>query len=178
MKTATTTVMTRISLRVVLPRSPKVQNTNDASSVSLAKYCKSVVAPEKSALSATPASTIASGPMARSFESPRMMTETSILLTNAQTDTRTESASPAVPAPSTIIANAAPKLAPCEMPSVDAEARGLLSIACKMQPVTPRPAPHTMAVYILGRRTPCTTAFMRLSAVPKTPLTSSVTEVE
>ena len=57
------TASTANSVQLALPRLPKVQNTTAPSFCSSAKYCSSVLPPEKSELSATPASTSPPGPM-------------------------------------------------------------------------------------------------------------------
>ena len=76
------------------------------------------------------------------------------------------------------MAKAAPKVAPWETPNVDAEARGLCRIACKIHPDRPKPAPAMIAVQIRGIRLFWTTRLIFLSAdFPKMPLMSSVTGV-
>ena len=62
---ASTASSSASSCQLVLPRSPKVQNTTAPSCVSSAKYCSSVLPPVKRLLSATPASTSAPGPRSR-----------------------------------------------------------------------------------------------------------------
>ncbi len=69
------------------PKSPNVQKTMAARLTSSAKYCMIVVPPEKSAESATPDKTIASGVICRNFERPRTTRVESIEKPNAQMDT-------------------------------------------------------------------------------------------
>lgn len=57
-----------------------------------------------------------------------------------------------MPALKTIIADAAPKAAPCDTPSVEDEASGLRKILCITQPVTDNPMPATIAVTMRGKR--------------------------
>ena len=79
-----------------------------------------------------------------------------------------------MPAPSTMMAKAAPKPAPWEMPRVEAEAKGLRSTDWSTQPAAPSPAPPSRAVQIRGRRSERTTVFTAgSSAAPKMPRSSS-----
>ena len=50
------------------------------------------------------------------------------------------------------MATVAPKAAPCEMPTVDAEANGFSSTLCRAAPASAKPAPATMAHTTRGRR--------------------------
>ena len=82
------------------------------------------------------------------------------------------------PAPSTMMAKAAPNPAPWEIPKVLEEARGLRSTDWSTTPATPSPAPPRMAVQMRGRRMLRTTMLMLLSsALPAMPLMSSSTGV-
>ena len=56
------------------------------------------------------------------------------------------------PAPRAMMANAAPKAAPCDTPTVEAEAIGLRSTLCITQPTMASPKPATMAVQTRGPR--------------------------
>ena len=100
-------------------------------------------------LTATPESTMPSGEIRVSFVSARIRAATSMLPAKARPGT---SAPESVFAFNAMIANAAPKLAPCETPNVDAEASGFLKIACNTHPEAPSPAPAVIAVRILGSR--------------------------
>lgn len=73
-ETAKITASTPSSVQLALPRLPKVQKTTAPSFCSSAKYCSSVLPPEKSELSATPASTSPPGPMSRLKRDMAMMT--------------------------------------------------------------------------------------------------------
>ena len=63
-----------------------------------------------------------------------------------------EKSGSAVPAPNTIIANAAPKAAECDIPRVNGEASGFLSMLCITMPETANPMPASIADKILGIR--------------------------
>ncbi len=54
-----------------------------------------------------------------------------------------------VPAPSTMIAKAAPNAAACEMPRVDGEPSGFLKMFCITAPATERPTPAMIAARAL-----------------------------
>ena len=80
--------------------------------------------------------------------------------------------------PRPMMATAAPNVAPCDTPSVEAEASGLRSTACRMQPASPSPAPATMAVQMRGRRLLRMTRLIFASdARPKMPRMSSAAGV-
>ena len=167
--------MPRRDCQLVLPRSPKVQNTSDESATSSAKYCSSVVAPVSMELMATPASTMPSEETCLNRLRPRMTAATS-------SEPRNEHSGmaqlPVCVRPRPMMATAAPNVAPCDTPSVEAEASGLRSTACRMQPASPSPAPETMAVQMRGRRLLRMTRLILLSAArPKMPRMSSAAGV-
>ena len=134
-----------------------------------------VVAPVSMELMATPASTMPSGLICRKRESPRITAATA----SEPAKEHRVTPMPLLPArPSTTMAKAAPKVAPWETPSVEAEASGLFRMACKMHPASPSPAPPRMAVQMRGRRLACTTRLTFSScARPNTPRTSSASGV-
>lgn len=68
-----------------------------------------------------------------------------------------------------MIATVAPKEAPCDTPSVDAEASGLRSTLCMTQPVSARATPATIEVTMRGRRT-----FHTMALVLQVPLPTRV----
>ena len=129
-----------------------------------------VVAPVNIELMATPARTIPSADTCRNRLRPRITKATAILPTKAHKGMAMPPSPPTAPRFSTMMAKAAPKLAPWDTPRVEAEARGLRSTAWNTQPVTPNPAPETMAVQIRGRRLFRTTRLIFSSAAfPNTP---------
>src|SRR5699024_10223497 len=117
--------------------------------------------------------TIDSGEIWLSLDNPNITNATPMLPANAAIEIKIPPLCEA-PAFRPIIANAAPKLAPCDTPRVDADARGLSRIACKTHPTTPSPAPATSAVQIRGSRTlRTTTLILGLLALPATPRNNS-----
>ena len=72
-----------------------------------------------------------------------------------------------MPPPKTMMPSAAPKAAPCETPSVEAEARGLRSTHCITAPDEASSAPMTIAARARGRRMFITAVTCFFSAVPK-----------
>ena len=126
---STTIPMIHRSPQVVLPRLPKVQNTRLASSISSAKYWIRVVAPVNMELMATPARTIPSGEICLNRDSPRITRATAMLPAKAHRGMAALPTAPAEAAFKTTMAKAAPKLAPWDTPSVDAEASGLRRMA-------------------------------------------------
>ena len=158
----------------VPPRSPKVQNTRVDSCTSSAKYWRRVVAPVNMELMATPARTIPSGETCRNRLSPRITRATAMLPAKAHRGIATLPRPPADPICSTMIAKAAPKLAPWDTPRVEAEARGLRRMAWSTQPEIPRPPPAMRAVQMRGRRLLRTIRLILSSeALPNTARTSS-----
>ena len=130
---AVTSAITASWLLLTRPRSPNVQKTTAATWESSAKYCTIVVPAVNSADKATPSSTMLSGVISRTRDKRRITTVESIAPANAKSAVVTGSAvetpsyaadAPAPPA-KTMIASEAPNAAPCEMPSVLAEASGL-----------------------------------------------------
>ena len=141
---------------------PKVQNTTAPSEVSSAKYCSSVLPPANIALSAVPARISPPGPMFFLSRDIRITTTDDIEpKTKAQSVTiyglsidtvEVELEFVITPPPNTIMPNAAPKAAPCDTPSVDAEARGLRSTHCITAPEAASVAPTNIAARTRGRR--------------------------
>ena len=70
------------------------------------------------------------------------------------------------PPPNTIMPTAAPKAAPCETPSVEAEASGLCSTHCITAPDMASAAPTSIAAAARGKRMPKSTVFAVASPRP------------
>ena len=71
------------------------------------------------------------------------------------------------PPPTTMMPSAAPKAAPCDTPSVDADARGFLSTHCMTAPEVAKIAPTRIAAVTLGSRMPIITVWDWSSPRPK-----------
>ena len=82
------------------------------------------------------------------------------------------------PPPKTMMPTAAPKAAPCDTPSVEAEARGLCSTHCMTAPEDASIAPTSIAAVTLGSLIPHMTVFCCASPAPKMVFNISQAEMD
>ena len=143
-------------------RSPNSQKMTLESSTSSAKYCMMVDAPEKSAESATPTSTMLSGRMQPRRENSSTTPADTMAPAKAKSAVvpmpRLVAAPPVTAGITTRMASVAPKAAPWEMPTVDEAANGFSSTLWSTQPAMASPAPEMTAHVTRGRRMACTAA--------------------
>ncbi|MDZ7666206.1 MAG: hypothetical protein U5K27_12960 [Desulfotignum sp.] len=149
-----TTVIPRIliSCQVERATSPKVQKTTMASSVSVARYCISMVAEPNREDRATPARMTASADSCLSRARTRMMNVAPMAPAKAYTVTDTSWD------PITTTDRAAPKAAPWLIPRVAGDPRGFFSNDWMPRPDSAMPQPQTIAATIRGRRISATTS--------------------
>ena len=130
------------------------------------------VAPLNIELSATPDRTMAEGVASLSFESARITRVVIIPPQKAAAETRYM-----LPAPETAITTAAPKDAPWETPSVEAEARGFRRTFCITAPHMASEAPTEAAVARRGSLIFLTIALSCLEEVPAMAFAASRMEI-
>ena len=153
--------MKPIWLHVARERSPNCQNMTFVSSTSSAKYWMMVEAPAKRAESATPTKMMLSGrsrPKRENASTTRLDIMAPAKAKRAVMPMFTLALEPVIAGTTIRIANVAPKPAPCEIPTVEAEASGFSSTLCSTAPAIASPAPEMMAHTTRGRRMPCTAA--------------------
>ena len=136
-----------------------------------------VEAPAHNAESATPTRMMLSGVANPNLENINTTTLDVMAPMNAQsamTLIPTPEEEPRTPGMTIRIATVAPNAAPCEMPTVEAEASGFSRTLCNAAPANAKPAPETIAHTVRGSLIDCTVLISWGVPIPNNASTLSI----